>query len=55
MTKQEIIMKLLISLNQGNSGYIVDRVQYATEQYEKLVKKGIIKENIEDEKCNEQT
>jgi hypothetical protein len=44
MTKEEIILKLLFSLNAGNSGYIDDRVVYAIEQYERLVKEGIIVE-----------
>ena len=39
MNREEIIMQLLISLNQGDSGYIDERVKYATEQYDKLVKK----------------
>ena len=42
MNREEIIMQLLISLNQGNSGYINERVRYAIEQYDKLVKEGII-------------
>lgn len=42
MTKEEIILYLLLSLNEGNCGYISDRVGYAIKQYEKLVKKGII-------------
>ena len=42
--KEEIIMQLLISLNQGNCGYIQDRVRYAIEQYNKLVSQKIIDE-----------
>lgn len=44
MTKEEIILQLVRSLNAGDSGYINDRARYAIEQYEQLVKKGIIKE-----------
>ena len=44
MVKEEIILQLVCSLNAGDSGYINDRVRYAIEQYEQLVKKGIIKE-----------
>lgn len=43
-SREDIIYELLLSLNQGNSGYINNRVQYAIEQYEELVSKGIIKE-----------
>ena len=42
MNKEELIIQLLISLNQGNSGDIHDRVRYATEQYDKLVREKII-------------
>ena len=42
MSKEELIIQLLISLNQGNSGYIQDRVRYAIEQYDELVREGII-------------
>jgi hypothetical protein len=44
MTKEEIIVKLVCSLNIGNSGYIGERVRYATEQYNNLVAQGIILE-----------
>lgn len=44
MNREEIIMQLLISLNQGNSGYINERVRYAIEQYDKLVKEKILTE-----------
>ena len=47
MTKAEIIVQLVCSLNAGNSKYITDKVRYAIEQYEQLVKKGIIKEDKE--------
>jgi hypothetical protein len=43
--KADIIMELLISLNNGNSGTIADRPYYAIEQYKRLVEKGIIQEN----------
>ena len=44
-TKEEIIYELLLSLNRGNSGYIDGRPRCAIEQYEQLVKNGIIKED----------
>lgn len=45
MTKEEIILQLVLSLNHGNSCYIHDRVGYAIDQYEQLVERGIIKED----------
>ena len=45
MTKQEIILRLVESLNRGNSGGAYDRVSYAIAQYERLVDAGIIKED----------
>ena len=47
MTKEELIINLLISLNKGDCGTIADRPYYAIEQYERLVKKGIIVEEVE--------
>lgn len=47
-TREEIIYELLLSLNNGNSGYINSRVEYAIEQYEKLVEENIIKEGAPD-------
>jgi len=44
-TREDIIYEILISLNQGNSGDINNRIQYAIEQYEELVSEGIIKED----------
>lgn len=47
-TKEEIIFELVKSLNMGDSYYVRedgDRVTMAEEQYEKMVKKGIIVEN----------
>ena len=44
MTKEEIILQLVLSLNRGNSGGAYDRVRYAIDQYEQLVDRGIIKE-----------
>ena len=44
MTKEEIILQLVLSLNRGNSGGAYDRVGYAVRQYEQLVDRGIIKE-----------
>lgn len=42
-SKEEIVYELLISLNKGNSGYAGERVQAALDQYNKLVRAGIIK------------
>lgn len=42
MNREEIIIQLLISLNQGNCGYVEDRVRYAIEQYNILKKHKII-------------
>ena len=44
MTKEEIILQLVLSLNRGNSGGAYDRVGYAVAQYDRLVTYGIIKE-----------
>ncbi len=43
-TKANIILNLVLSLNRGGCGTIADRPYYAIEQYEHLVKNGIIKE-----------
>ena len=45
MTKEEIILNLLFTLNKGNCGTIADRPYYAIEQYNRLVAKGIITED----------
>ena len=42
--KEDIIFELLLSLNRGNSGYAVERVDTAIRQYKQLVEKGIIDE-----------
>ena len=47
MTKEEIILQLVLSLNRGNSGGAYDRVSIAINQYDKLVAYGIIKEDKE--------
>lgn len=47
MTKEEIILQLVLSLNRGNSGGAYDRVGYAVAQYDRLVTYGIIKEGKE--------
>lgn len=47
MTKEEIILQLVLSLNRGNSGGAYDRVSYAVAQYDRLVAYGIIKEDKE--------
>lgn len=44
MTKEEIILQLVLSLNRGDSGNVYDRVFYAERQYERMVQYGIIKE-----------
>ena len=44
MTKEEIILQLVLSLNRGNSGGAYDRVNYAITQYKQMVERGIIKE-----------
>ena len=41
MTKFEIIFELLKAMNQGDSGYINERVGDAIKQYEQLVEKDI--------------
>ena len=46
-TKAEVILDLIMSLNKGNSGYVDERVRYACEQYNTLVKNGIIEEEEE--------
>ena len=46
MNKEEIILKLLESLNMGNSGYSSPancRVEMAIAQYNELVNNGVIK------------
>ena len=45
MTKEEIILQLVLSLNRGDSGHFYDRVLHAVRQYELLVERGIIKED----------
>lgn len=47
MTKEEIILQLVLSLNRGDTGNAYDRVSYAIAQYERLVERGIIKEEKE--------
>ena len=44
LTKEEIIMNLLTSLNEGDTEYYARRVQMAITQYEELVENGIIVE-----------
>lgn len=44
LTKADIILDLVLSLNRGDCGSIADRPYYAIEQYRRLVEKGIIKE-----------
>lgn len=47
LTKADIILDLIMSMNRGNSGYISERPRYAIEQYQQLVDNGIIKEETE--------
>lgn len=47
MSKAEIILQLVLSLNRGDSGGAYDRVHYAIAQYDRLVDAGIIKEEEE--------
>lgn len=42
--REEIIYELLLSLNNGNSSYVQDRVQLAINQYNALVGNKIITE-----------
>jgi hypothetical protein len=51
-TKAKIILDLLLSLNRGGCGTIADRPYYAIEQYERLVKKGIIVEESNTDKLS---
>ena len=44
MTKEEIILQLVLSLNRGNSMSAEFRVQMAERQYNDMVNRGIIKE-----------
>jgi len=43
-TKAKIILDLVLSLNRGNSYSVDKRVEAAIEQYDQLVKAGIIEE-----------
>ena len=51
LTKADIILDLVLSLNKGDSYYVDKRVETAIEQYDKLVKLGVIKE---EEHCQEE-
>lgn len=44
MTKEEIILKLVCSLNTGSCGYVDDRVRWAIDQYNQMVKAGVVTE-----------
>lgn len=44
MTKEEIILQLVLSLNRDNSMSAELRVQMAERQYNEMVNRGIIKE-----------
>ncbi len=41
-TREEIIYELVLSLNNGNVCYTNDRVMIAIDQYDELVKNGIV-------------
>lgn len=49
-TREELIFDLLISLNNGDSGYITSgdeatpRIDIAIAQYDALVKRGVVRE-----------
>lgn len=42
--KEEIIYELLLSLNNGNTCYVNDRVKLAISQYDELVENSVITE-----------
>ena len=44
MSKEEIILQLVLSLNRGNSMSAELRIQMAERQYNDMVNRGIIKE-----------
>jgi hypothetical protein len=47
-TKAKIIIELVCSLNKGDCGYVDRRVEWAIDQYNQMVKAGIIKEEVKD-------
>lgn len=47
MTKEEIILQLVLSLNRGDSMSAELRVGMAERQYRQMVERGIIKEGKE--------
>ena len=49
MTKEEIILQLVLSLNRGDSMSAEIRVGMAERQYNQMVARGIIKEDEQDE------
>ena len=46
-TREEIIYELVLSLNKGDSYYAVQRIDFAIEQYNALVKNKIVTELCE--------
>lgn len=48
-TRENIIYELVLSLNKGSSGVLDSRVDTAIQQYNSMVKKGIIVEKDEDD------
>ena len=49
MKKEQIILELIKSLNQGNTSDYQDRVKMALKQYEQMVDYGIIEEDTKSE------
>ena len=47
MTKEEIILRLVLSLNRGDSMSAELRVDMAMRQYNQMIERGIIKEDEE--------
>ena len=41
MTRSEWLIQAVLSLNSGNTGYAENRVKFALQQYEQLVKAGV--------------
>ena len=46
LTKADIILELVLSLNRGDSDLPYDRVRVATKQYTQLVSSGVIEEEV---------
>ena len=48
LTKADIILDLVLSLNRGDSLGVESRVKWAERQYNDMVARGIIKEEVTD-------